>query len=320
MSGLRIHVVAAVIENQQGQVFIAKRPDHAHQGGLWEFPGGKVELDESAKHALKRELFEEIGIHIQKYEPLIQISHDYPDKSVLLDVWRVTHFDGIAHGKEGQQTCWINKSKLSQFDFPAANKPIICAASLPKHYLITPEPDFNQRTLFLKTIEDRLRGGIQLMQLRAKSLNPQQLQTLFLEVKEINQTYNATLLVNSSIKFARKIGAQGVHLSSNELMQTKNLPNDLLCATSCHSKQEIINAAQLGVDFVVISPVLKTTSHPESKPLNWGKFNELCQTAPMPVFALGGMELEHLSQAIESGAQGIAGIRSLWCKNLQNSV
>ena len=320
MSGLRIHVVAAVIENQQGQVFIAKRPDHLHQGGLWEFPGGKVEMTETTEQALKRELFEEIGIQIQTFEPLIQISHDYPDKSVLLDVWRVTGFDGSAHGKEGQQTRWVSKSEMDQLNFPAANKAIINAVKLPQHYLITPEPEFDQRTGFLETIEERLRDGIKLIQLRAKTLNPQQLKTLFLEVKEINQAYDSTLLVNSSLNFAENVGAQGVHLSSTEIMKTQNLPKNLLCAASCHSKQEITAAIKLGVDFIVISPVLKTASHPENTPLGWGELNNLCKATPVPAYALGGMELKHLSRAIESGAQGIAGIRSLWCKKLQNSV
>jgi len=320
MPRLRIHVVAAVVENEQGQIFIAKRPDHLHQGGLWEFPGGKVEIAESTVQALKRELFEEIGIQIQTFEPLIQISHDYPDKSVLLDVWRVTSFDGSAHGKEGQQTRWLNKSELDQFDFPAANKAIINAVKLPQHYLITPEPEFDQRTGFLETIEDRLKNGIKLVQLRAKTLNPQQLKTLFLEVKEINQAYDSILLINSSPNFAENIGAQGVHLSSSELMKAQCLPKSLICAASCHSKQEITTATKLGVDFIVISPVLKTTSHPESTPLDWGKFSDLCKAAPIPAFALGGMEQKHLPRAIESGAQGIASIRSLWCKQFQNSV
>jgi len=320
MPGLRIHVVAAVIENQQGQVFIAKRPSHVHQGNLWEFPGGKVENDESATQALRRELFEEIGIHVQEAEPLIQISHDYPDKSVLLDVYRVKYFNGKAHGKEGQQTRWISKSEFDQFEFPAANKAILNAAVLPQYYLITPEPDLNQKNTFLENIEHRLKSGITLIQLRAKRLDPQQLKTLFLEVREINQPYNASLLINSSVKFAENIGAQGVHLSSTELMNTISRPKDLLCSASCHSESEIITAAQLNLDFVVISPVLKTTTHPGSASLGWEKFGNLCRNSPIPVFALGGMELEHLPRAIQSGAQGIAGIRSLWCKTLQNSV
>ena len=314
MNGKRIHVVAAVIENALEQIFIAKRPEHAHQGGLWEFPGGKVETFESAEQALKRELFEELGIHIQKFEPLIQISHDYSDKSIYLDVWRVTQFDGAAHGKEGQQTHWVNKKDLSKFDFPAANKPIITAATLPQHYLITPEPDFQHRDSFLKTIEERLKDGIRLFQLRAKKLSSQQLETLYQEVEKICQPYDAAFLINSSIEFAIKANAKGIHLSSRELMNSSHLPENLICAASCHSEQEITKAVQLGVDFIVISPVLKTESHPEGTPLNWKQFETLCKYSTIPVFALGGMQREHLPRAIKSGAQGIAGIRSLWCK------
>ena len=312
MNDKRIHVVAAVIENELEQIFIAKRPEHVHQGGLWEFPGGKVEASESAEQALKRELFEELGIQIQKFEPLIQILHDYSDKSVFLDVWRVTQFDGTAHGKEGQQTRWINKKDLSNFDFPDANKPIITAATLPQHYLITPEPDFQHRDIFLKTIEQRLKGGIRLFQLRAKQLDSQQLEILYQEVEKICQPYNAIFLINSSIEFAMKVKAKGIHLSSTELLNSNNLPPNLICAASCHSEQEISKAIELKVDFIVISPVLKTKSHPESIPLSWERFKILCQYSTIPVFALGGMEREHLSKAIKSGAQGIAGIRSLW--------
>ena len=309
-----IHVVAAVIENQQNQVFIAKRPDHVHQGALWEFPGGKVEEGESTEQALKRELFEELGIHIRTFEPLIQISHDYSDKSVFLDVWRVTKFDGDAHGKEGQPTRWINKNEFAQFDFPAANKAIITAATLPQYYLITPDSDFAHRTTFLETIEKRLQDGIRLLQLRAKNLNPQDLATLYQEVVKINQAYDALIMLNSSVLFAENLRAKGVHLSSKALMSATSIPKNMISGASCHSKAQMLKAESLGVDFILISPVLKTATHPNSKPIGWETFETFCKSSTIPVYALGGMQRNHLSKAINSGAQGIAGIRSLWCK------
>ncbi|HFE39227.1 MAG TPA: Nudix family hydrolase [Gammaproteobacteria bacterium] len=310
-----IHVVAAVVENGKGEIFIAKRPAHSHQGGRWEFPGGKVEPGESAKQALARELFEETGIVVKKCRPLIQISHNYPDKSVFLDVWQVSDFDGEAHGKEGQETCWINKHRLDQFQFPAANKAIITAATLPQLYLITPQPDFQQRNTFLRNIENKVRDGIKLIQLRAKNLTPTQLDTLYHEAREICLTHGATLFINAPLAFANKISAEGVHLSSAELQATHHLPRTLLCAASCHSEQEIIKASKLGVTFIVVSPVLRTNCHPGAPPLNWEKFAVLCQSAPMPVYALGGMDQTHVEQAIANGAQGIAAIRSLWCSS-----
>ena len=125
----RVHVAVGVIFNSQGQILIARRHDDAHQGGLWEFPGGKVESDESVCDALARELHEELGIniHTSSCKPLIEIRHDYSDKVVLLDVWAVSEFDGEASGKEGQPLRWVDRSQLSDYDFPAANIAIIDA-------------------------------------------------------------------------------------------------------------------------------------------------------------------------------------------------
>jgi len=123
----QILVAAAAILNPQGQLLIAKRSDDKHQGGLWEFPGGKVEVDESVETALKRELFEEIGIDTLQCEPLIRIEHDYSDKSVVLDVWIVSSFSGEATGLEGQPIEWIDPVDMDSYQFPEANLPIIAA-------------------------------------------------------------------------------------------------------------------------------------------------------------------------------------------------
>ena len=86
----RIHVVAAVIRSE-GKILLSKRLDHVHQGGKWEFPGGKVETDEAVTAALVRELQEELAITPTDFQPLIQIHHDYPDKHIFLDVWVDTY-------------------------------------------------------------------------------------------------------------------------------------------------------------------------------------------------------------------------------------
>jgi 8-oxo-dGTP diphosphatase len=87
-----LEVAAAAVFDSQGRVLIARRPENVHQGGLWEFPGGKVEPGEAVEQALARELWEELGIRPTRYRRLIRIPHHYPDRSVLLDVWRVEAF------------------------------------------------------------------------------------------------------------------------------------------------------------------------------------------------------------------------------------
>src|SRR6056300_1186986 len=94
-----IHVVAGIIYNDtRDQILIAKRPDHLHQGGLWEFPGGKVDEGESVESALQRELLEELDIGVSEAEPFQQIAHRYPDKAVFLDFWKVYNFSGQPDG------------------------------------------------------------------------------------------------------------------------------------------------------------------------------------------------------------------------------
>ncbi len=124
----KIEVVAAAIMSECGQhVFIAKRNVGAHQGGLWEFPGGKKEACESAQLALCRELEEEIAIKVIASQSLIKLSHDYGDKLVELDVYKVTEFSGVPMGAEGQETRWVQLNELNNFEFPAANQAIIQA-------------------------------------------------------------------------------------------------------------------------------------------------------------------------------------------------
>ena len=125
-----LHVVAAAIFNKQGDLLIAQRPPDKHMGGLWEFPGGKVEADEAVTDALCRELDEELGIQPLSWEPLISIEHAYPEKTVLLDVWIVRDFHGEAHGREGQTVRWVAPNMLDQFEFPEANHGIIEALNI----------------------------------------------------------------------------------------------------------------------------------------------------------------------------------------------
>lgn len=122
----RIHIVAGIIVNSEGsQIYITKRPDDKHQGGLWEFPGGKVEAGESIKQALSRELYEEIGITVTEQNLFEHLEFDYSDKALMFDFMLVSHFEGQPFGKEGQQGKWVLISDLINYAFPAANNAIV---------------------------------------------------------------------------------------------------------------------------------------------------------------------------------------------------
>jgi 8-oxo-dGTP diphosphatase len=120
----QVHVAVGVIVSN-GEFFLTKRLDHVHQGGKWEFPGGKVEAGESVAQALHRELQEEIAIDILSCTPLIEITHDYGDKQVKLEVFLVDNFQGEPTAQEGQQQSWFSLRELSHVNFPDANIAIV---------------------------------------------------------------------------------------------------------------------------------------------------------------------------------------------------
>ena len=308
----RIHVVAAAIVDGN-RVLIARRPPGVHQGGRWEFPGGKLEPGESRKTGLIRELKEELGIEVTRARPLIRIPHDYDDARVLLDVWWVDAWKGKPHGKEGQTIEWRAIDALESGAFPAANRSIITAVQLPAIYLITPEPA-TRSDRGLSWLEDRLRESqVGLVQLRSKRLGDTDYHHLTNQVAELCANYGAKLLVNAAPKLALETPATGVHLDARRLRDCSERPLDArhLVAASCHDAEELAHACRIGVDFAVLSPVAKTRSHPKASPLGWKVFHELVETANIPVYALGGMQLNDTDTAWDNGAQGIATISGL---------
>ena len=308
-----VHVAVGVIVGSEGAILIAKRPDKTHQGGLWEFSGGKVEDGETLFDALKRELQEELAIDVIATEPLIKIRHDYGDKVVLLDVHKVTEFSGQPQGNEGQPIQWVAPASLHEYEFPAANHPIITAINLPQRLLIT--GDFNEPNDFLARIESALQSGIRMVQLRIQK--SEAIPMLVGPVAEICNRYSAKLIINTSPQVFADLFAYsnvGLHLSSSQLLScnTRPVSDSTLLGASCHTESEIKHAEKIGVNYICLSPVLATNSHPEREGMGWDRFRSLVDNATIPVYALGGMTKTDLAIALEKGAQGIAGISEWW--------
>lgn len=312
-SGDWIHVVAGVLSDEEGRVLIARRADHLHQGGLWEFPGGKLERDESPRQGLARELWEELGITIGAIEPLIRIPHDYGDRRVLLDVYRVLDYRGIPRGCDGQALVWMTPDELDPALFPAADRPVIAALRLPKLMLIT-GPDPADPPLFLTRLERALAQGVRLVQLRAPELAAADYRALARLVWPLCRAYGARLLLNRPPEEVEGLARDGLHLNRRLLMTLKQRPGSAreLIGASCHDPIELGRAVELGLDYALLSPVKPTASHPEAQPLGWQTFAEWIAPIPLPVYALGGLTPKDLDTAIAHGAQGIAAIRGLW--------
>lgn len=306
-------VAVGIIENAQHQVLVAQRPGHKHQGGKWEFPGGKIHPGETTPEALARELHEELGITLRAACPLQRVRHAYPDRSVLLDVWRVTDYLGEPHGREGQPLRWVAPSGLSGLDLPDADRPIVRTLRLPPLYLVTDSHRYG-KTGMLTRIERALAAGARLLQLREPQMPTEEYADYARTLMALAHRYGARVLLNAEPSLATACGADGVHLSSRRLMAMPARPLSPSCvvAASCHDSAELAHASRIGVDFVVLSPVLPTASHPQAVPLGWDGFIDLRMHSDAPVYALGGVLPEHLNKARTMGAQGLAMIRGVW--------
>ena len=313
MSDKVVHVAVAAIVNEDQHVLIAKRPDHVHQGGFWEFPGGKVEAEETVLQALSREIKEELNIEIVNPVPLIKIKHQYEDKSVLLDVWLIRKHAGIAEGMEGQPVCWQKISDLNPAKFPEANMSIITALQLPDLYMITGK--FDSKESFKEKLKAALKNSKRIVQLRCKDIADMDEYLEYAKIaRSICDQYNAMLLLNTSVDVFNQSEADGLHLNSQVLFEYDERPIDQekLLSVSCHNDSEMKQAEILGADILLLSPVKETSSHPGVPGIGWEKFSSLVQQVNCPVYALGGMSAMDLDEAKQSGAQGVAAISSLW--------
>ncbi|MDI1310235.1 MAG: Nudix family hydrolase [Methylotenera sp.] len=318
------HAAVGVIQREDGWVLLAERPIGKPWAGYWEFPGGKVEEGETPQQALKRELQEELGIEVASLYPWLTRSFDYaakyhatgqldsPAKSVKLHFFIVTKWNGEPRGLENQRLVWQPSDKVEVSPMLPANAPIFAALSLPSNYAISNLSELGE-DLFFERLQISLDNGLKMLQLREKQLSTQAFETFAKRVINLVSPYGAKVLINSSHQSALAIlNVAGIHFSARDLMRLQIKPNAMLCGASCHNDKELAHAAALGLDYVMLSPVKATRSHPEDEPLGWAKFSRLIDGYALPVYALGGMLPVDLHEAKSHGAHGIATLRSAW--------
>ena len=251
-----LEVAVGAVVNRHGKVLIAKRPDDKHQGGLWEFPGGKIEPGETQRQALDRELHEELAIDVRT----------------------------------------------------AANRPIVTALRLPPFYAIL---DDSPPSALFSNLQAILANGIQLIQLRLKTLTAGEAAEFIARIIPLCRRYGASLLLNSAVSGVEASAVDGMHLTGRDLMMLRERPDcQGWLAASCHNEAELRHAETVGVDFAVLAPVLPTATHPGARILGWQGFTALAETANIPVFGLGGLVAGDLARVREAGGQGVAGIRA----------
>lgn len=308
-----VEVAAAVMLRADGREFLlAQRPEGKVYAGYWEFPGGKVEPGESVRDALIRELQEELGITVTACSPWLTRIFTYPHATVRLNFWRVTAWDGeigITAPLEHSAVEWqVTGQAATVTPILPANDPILKALSLPTTMAITnAEQEGTERQL--ERLEEALAAGLRLIQVRDKGW-PQAQRLWFAEaVTRLARSHGALVVINDDEEIARRVGADGLHLSAVRLTACTQRPDFAWVGASCHSAQEIAHAGQLDLDYALLGPVLPTPTHPEAAGLGWAEFSRQIAGNTLPVLALGGMEMAMLASAQDHGAHGIALMR-----------
>ena len=120
-------VAACALVDVDGRVLIAQRPEGKAMAGLWEFPGGKVEPDESPEETLIREMREELGVEIKAacLAPLLFASHGYESFHLLMPLYACRKWTGLPEGREGQALKWVRPLRLADYPFVPADKPLL---------------------------------------------------------------------------------------------------------------------------------------------------------------------------------------------------
>lgn len=308
-----VEVAAAVMLRADGREFLlAQRPEGKVYAGYWEFPGGKVEPGETVRQALIRELQEELGITVTACSPWLTRVFTYPHATVRLNFWRVTAWDGeigITAPLEHSAVDWLPVGRpASVAPILPANDPILKALSLPTTMAITmAETEGTERQL--ERLEEALLGGLRLVQVRDKGWPPAQRLWFAETVSRLAHSHGALVVINDDEDIARRVGADGLHLSAARLAASNERPDFTWVGASCHSAEEITRAGELGLDYALLGPVLPTPTHPEAGGIGWAEFSRLLAGNTLPVLALGGMRPEMLPGAQQHGAHGIALMR-----------
>ncbi|NHA16046.1 Nudix family hydrolase [Thioalkalivibrio sp. XN279] len=312
-----------------GRVLVSQRPRGKAMAGFWEFPGGKLEVNELRFDSLARELREELNIEVDSARPLIRYRHQYAEFEVDLDVWRVSRWRGQIEPREGQALRWCGVADLQEIGLLPADTQITTALRLPDTIAVTPAVAISDAKLLDMLERADLLGG--LICLRRPGADTRSLLALLAGACCRLEATGARLLLHGDpVEWMSALDAlppalflrlrevvAGIHAPVRYLTHSsvRLLQPELFLGASCHNAEELERAIEFGATYAFLGNVLETPSHPGQPGMGWQRFEELVRDLPLPVYAIGGLGPEDLETAWARGAQGIAAIRSLWPKN-----
>lgn len=307
----RVEVAAGVIVRGDGAFLLGRRAPDTFYSGYWEFPGGKVELGEVPAEALRRELAEELGIRAIELRPWVVRHHDYEHAHVCLRFFEVSRWEGVVRDHVHDALAWQFADRIEVSPMLPANGPVLKALRLPRFMGITHAGEIGVEAQLLR-IDAALAAGLRLIQIRESAMDASALLGFAREVVARANEHGALVMFNGAAELAQAAGAHGVHMKGEALARSATRPDFEWVGASCHQRAELERAAGLGFDYALLGPVKATLTHPGLPGIGWTRFMALSADLPMPVLALGGLSPEDMAEARDSGAHGIATIRSAW--------
>ena len=304
-------VAAAVILGPEGSFLLGQRAADTFYPGYWEFPGGKVEAGETPYQALVRELREELEIEVERAYPWIEREHVYEHAHVRLHFFRVVAWRGEVKDSVHQALSWQRPGATDVAPMLPANAPVLKALALPDRYGVTHAHEIGVGPQ-LAALESALGEGLRLVQLRESRLPADQREPFAAAAVALCHRHGARVLVNGDAQLAWAVGADGLHLTGEQLATLRGRPGFPLVAASCHDAADLRRAAHFDLDFAVLGPIRPTASHPGQAGMGWDGFAGAAAGLSMPVYGIGGLDETDRESAFAAGAQGIAAIRSVW--------
>ncbi len=304
----RIYATAGIIRDEHDKILLSKRKKNKFMAGYLELPGGKINQNETEQDGLIRELAEELAIQVINMKFRLKIQHNYPSQIVDITIFDVLSYKHKIDAKEGQLLFWLPVDTAYKYQLLPTMKRVITSLKLTPYYWITPE------IFSLSQLEIQLKKGIRLVQLRIKTHFSSVQKKLLMHAQILCKSYQAALLLNTAKNTEMDLTQlDGIHLSTKKLMSLKARPisEKKILGASVHNQREITQAARISADFALLSPILKTTSHPKSTPLGWQKAQDLIKKAKLPIYLLGGLDINAIDKARSIGAYGISSV-SKW--------
>ena len=311
---------AAIVTDHEGRVLLVKR-GIPPKTGEWCLPGGYIELDEEAHDSCRRELLEETGLHGGNPRLIGVFLSDSPFyHSVLVSAYhlKVEDLSTLRAGDDSTECRFFAVEEMPPIAFRShlqalqrfwndSPKGSRSTGAPWGAYLITSADP-------LRETEAAVRGGIRIVQYRDKSSLKGELYRMAQKLRHITADASVKLIINDHVDLAVAVAADGVHLGQDDLSMEavrRMVPENMIIGLSTHSREQALDALRRGADYIGCGPIFATPTKAGYQPVGLELLQWVTRNIPLPVVAIGGIDMDNLEQVKGAGAQNAAMVRAL---------